>query len=1548
MASPASASATPQQRGTSSPVEDRFRLIECITDRREHGGTVEYLVKWGDDETFTWVAREDISNCDALVAAFEEENDQDIVISLDNGNSDSDDEVIPVKRSSHVVVESDDEVADSNDGGDSNTEADSTTKSKAKRPINILRKFVETKGRVVFKVVWSDGSQSLVNLKDIKDPQLKKLVEEFYNKDEDEMDSDDLSVIDTRPTRRSTRSRRADSSQDEESSENSTNPRRQTRSSAGSRGSKQQQQPTRRASRRSVVVEESSDEGSRDSEESVDAVIEISNDDENEEDEEDEDSGSESEVKARGGKRAFVLDQRANGLRTHQEKCNRCGMGSDNRRRKDADLMGASGPLLPCSTCASQIHQNCSSKPSRKDRTAHDAHTLSVGYKVTDFQCADCFPTGLPSCELCHKLPRHREPDSEEDEVSSNLPSGIQTPVSHGEGVDTPTSNAMDVDNASNADSELLLVVPPRAATITAPTKKPKTLNSTDVTPLFRCQRCKLTAHVSCLVKQYPASMFKELNDAPTSRKGSAGSLAFYTDLWTCFECCRWNSNVETILTFRDVSTGAVASSSESVSPTANATFTREYFVKFQGLSHRWNEWVPARWIEGQKTCAAKLGNFLRDKEPAWQKLGKGHHAAASSVEKQASGLFAKPVEGVVNEDWVRAEKILDVRMAGSKSGVKSGSDVRKLDLDDVEMVLVKWCGLGYANATWERIPIEEMEEDGDDINGDEVVKRKLEVDMIPSFVDAFEGWKRRNSIGVSDKKRTTIVGKPRFTEYKEQPGFIKGGVLKDYQLDGLNWLMFKWLKGIPSILADEMGLGKTVQIVSVLNALFTEHNLYPFLILAPSITIGHWLDEFAKWAPEMVAVHYTGEKTDREMIREHEIFAPRNGSTGGGPPRFRFHVMICNYEMMMNESSLFRTIPFAAMACDEGHRLKNDESKTFRSLMENIQVKHKIVLSGTPLQNNMRELFNLMNFLDPEQWSDPKDLASRFGIENIKDDASIIPKIHEFLRPYFLRRTKKEVLTFLPPKAELVVPVHLTHVQKELYKAVLAKNFSLLRSIGVNAAGEKAAAPLKNILMELRKICNHPYLASSSNLEPPGTTTAADLHQIMVDCCGKFALLQPMLRKLKDGGHRVLLFSQFKIALDIIEDFLEGEGYKYQRIDGDTPTSSRHAMIGKFNEPNSEDFIFLLTTRTGGTGINLTSADTVIIYDSDWNPHQDIQAVARVHRIGQTKPVLIYKLCTMDTIEQSVLERSTSKLVLDKIVVGAMKEEDNVNTKELSSILKIGAKKLFEEATAAPTATDESGAPIPAPVAAVPEAHKYDEAAVAKLLDRDAIIAEEVAKVAAADKAAAESAEGKTDETESATGGTAKPFNFSFAKIWTHEVDEQSEVGTAAGGEESVQDASEEGDTDFWDKLLKDRLELARQEEESVFLGKRQRKSVNYSEKMRRASGKGAGAEEEEVDELYEPEDDDGPSDEESASEAEFSDADEADGDEFGSALTFDKEWGIPWLPWMTDANNMDPMHVRPQKPNEPNSDILKCWLCLQQNCRYRTQCEKAKNVVS
>ncbi|KTG46722.1 hypothetical protein cypCar_00025012 [Cyprinus carpio] len=447
--------------------------------------------------------------------------------------------------------------------------------------------------------------------------------------------------------------------------------------------------------------------------------------------------------------------------------------------------------------------------------------------------------------------------------------------------------------------------------------------------------------------------------------------------------------------------------------------------------------------------------------------------------------------------------------------------------------------------------------------------------------------------------------------KFDRQPDYLDstGGTLHPYQLEGLNWLRFSWAQGTDTILADEMGLGKTVQTAVFLYSLYKEgHSKGPFLVSAPLSTIINWEREFEMWAPDIYVVTYVGDKDSRAVIRENEFSFEGNAIRGGKKASkmkkeasVKFHVLLTSYELITIDQAILGSIDWACLV--------------FFRVLNNYPLQHKLLLTGTPLQNNLEELFHLLNFLTPERF-------------------------------------------------------------KKYYKYILTRNFEAL-----NTRGGGNQVSLLNVVMDLKKCCNHPYLFPTAANEAPKMPNGMYDGSALTKASGKLMLLYKMLKKLKEGGHRVLIFSQMTKMLDLLEDFLENEGYKYERIDGGVTGGMRQEAIDRFNAPGAPQFVFLLSTRAGGLGINLATADTVIIYDSDWNPHNDIQAFSRAHRIGQNKKVMIYRFVTKASVEERITQVAKKKMMLTHLVVrpGLGSKAGSMSKQELDDILKFGTEQLFK-----------------------------------------------------------------------------------------------------------------------------------------------------------------------------------------------------------------------------------------------------------------------------
>ncbi|XP_066549670.1 lymphoid-specific helicase isoform X3 [Amia ocellicauda] len=715
--------------------------------------------------------------------------------------------------------------------------------------------------------------------------------------------------------------------------------------------------------------------------------------------------------------------------------------------------------------------------------------------------------------------------------------------------------------------------------------------------------------------------------------------------------------------------------------------------------------------MEQQQLEEKKRKEKLEKKRAALLSKEKGseNKTASETVERRKRGR---------EEEY----KIADIM---SKEDILSKAKRPKVEVKDEPMSPSK---------KWEAEDIEKMSDSNSDI------KSRL------------SQTERENVQHMFDPLRT-VNGKP--VPY-QQPKYFTGGIMRWYQVEGMEWLSMLWENGINGILADEMGLGKTIQCIATISMMVERGVPGPYLVVGPLSTLPNWVAEFKRFTPEISVLLYHGPQKERhELVKK---IRKRHGSIQMHP------VVITSFDIAMRDRKFLQNCHWKYLIVDEGHRIKNMKCRLVQEL-KLFHSENKLLLTGTPLQNNLSELWSLLNFLLPDVFDDLKSFESWFDLSSISSDAenivhkereqNILHMLHQvfirivisqrlkfgflhfvfiailqlvssqfrksvkinrvyfmaflvgfqILTPFLLRRLKTDVTLEVPPKREVIVYAPLTSKQEFLYTAIVNKTIrQVLGQKEVNTAPvqltpsgrpkrrsrravnyselvdrsddlEKLAQQLKkeeaeqlqipvsdvqmpadveihvqmnSALMILRRCCNHPYLIEYP-LDP--VTQGFKIDEQLVESSGKFLVLDRMLPELKKRGHKVLIFSQMTSILDIIMDYCYLRDYKYSRLDGSMSYTEREDNMNKFIS-NPEVFLFLLSTRAGGLGINLTSADTVIIFDSDWNPQADLQAQDRCHRIGQTKPVVVYRLVTANTIDQKIVERASAKRKLEKMVI--------------------------------------------------------------------------------------------------------------------------------------------------------------------------------------------------------------------------------------------------------------------------------------------------------
>lgn len=519
---------------------------------------------------------------------------------------------------------------------------------------------------------------------------------------------------------------------------------------------------------------------------------------------------------------------------------------------------------------------------------------------------------------------------------------------------------------------------------------------------------------------------------------------------------------------------------------------------------------------------------------------------------------------------------------------------------------------------------------------------------------------------------------------------------LKPHQAQGVAWLIRKYIRGVNVILGDEMGLGKTLQAITFISYLKSKRGSSgPFLVLCPLSVIDGWSSEFLQFAPKLQVLRYVGSKDERAVLSrkicEHINQQP---PTSWDDPSLPFDVLLTTYELAMIDMAFLSRFRWRYTIIDEAQRLKNSTSVLYKTLEGSFMMPRRLLLSGTPVQNNLSELWALLHFCMPlvfnnlEGFLKTFPIAANHGLDGA--ESGKLKLLRSVLNVFMLRRTKAALVQnkslILPSLSEVTIMARLVPLQKNIYVSVLKKELPKLVS-NFEAVSQQS---LQNIVVQLRKACSHPYLFDGVESEP------FQEGEHLIEASGKLMILDSLLDKLYEQKHRVLIFAQMTRTLDILQDYLEFRGYLYERLDGSVRAEERFIAVRSFNADSVQShsmqkdlggsmhpFVFLLTTRAGGVGLNLTAADTVIFYEQDWNPQADKQALQRAHRIGQTRPVLAINLVAEDTVEEVILSRSKKKLKLTHDVIGCPDSDVETNgieiakPSDLQSMITFGLHKL-------------------------------------------------------------------------------------------------------------------------------------------------------------------------------------------------------------------------------------------------------------------------------
>ncbi|KAM3685410.1 hypothetical protein ACJW31_11G115400 [Castanea mollissima] len=518
----------------------------------------------------------------------------------------------------------------------------------------------------------------------------------------------------------------------------------------------------------------------------------------------------------------------------------------------------------------------------------------------------------------------------------------------------------------------------------------------------------------------------------------------------------------------------------------------------------------------------------------------------------------------------------------------------------------------------------------------------------------------------------------------KDAARFGVTATLKPYQVEGVSWLIRRYNLGVNVILGDEMGLGKTLQAISFLSYLKVhKKSPGPFLVLCPLSVTDGWVSEVVKFAPNLEVLRYVGDKERRRSLRWTMYEHVKSQSSSCNGSLLPFDILLTTYDIALMDQDFLSQISWQYAVIDEAQRLKNPSSVLYNVLKDRFLMPRRLLMTGTPIQNNLTELWALMHFCMPSVFGTLDQFLFTFKEAGDPSSGHDTAKVKEqfqslkcMLGAFMLRRTKAKLIEC----GNLVLPAltEITVLQKKVYLSILRKELPKLLALSSGSSNHQS---LQNIVIQLRKASSHPYLFPGIEPEP------FEEGEHLVQASGKLMILDQLLQKLHNSGHRVLLFAQMTHTLDILQDFLELRKYSYERLDGSVRAEERFSAIrsfsgqsikGSLNSGSDQNgaFVFMISTRAGGVGLNLVAADTVIFYEQDWNPQVDKQALQRAHRIGQMNHVLSINLVTRHTVDEVIMRRAERKLRLSHNVVGddvmnwEGKETAGVETGDLRSII--------------------------------------------------------------------------------------------------------------------------------------------------------------------------------------------------------------------------------------------------------------------------------------